>query len=298
MANSNDGTDTAKETLAQLFDLIQQQRVDSIDRVRDVSLSTRALFQAEAARLTRKAGADDPRVRRFTARATQGLDLVGALEAEAQIARVRSPIVDRVDALVQGRILDARGAGVAGAEVRVVDANGKDTGVGVAKTDAAGYYAITVPAAVVEKLPAGQSLRIEVAGDQGRVIPEAGGAFVLAAGDRQLREVKLSTTELKRVRVVVDPRLGDGPKIDPGVVKPDVVVTPAEPVKPVVPVSPVVPVRPGDPAVVAPRAVAPVAGKSAKRARAGSIAKPAAAPAGAKPATKPKRVAAKKKPGS
>lgn len=331
MANSNQDADSAKEELAKLFDLIQQQRVDSIDRVRDVSLSTRALFQAEAARLTRKVGADDARVRRFTARATQGLDLIGALESEAQIARVRSPIVDRADALIQGRILDARGAGVAGADVRVVDANGKDAGLGVVKTDAAGYYAITVPAAVVEKLPAGQSLRLEVAGDQGRVIPEAGGVFALAAGDRQLREVKLSTTELKRVRVVVDPRLGDGLKIDPGIVKPGVVVTPAEPVKPVVPVTPVVPVRPGDPGVVVPRAVAPAAAKSAKAARTGAAskaaeeaspstsagpaaarkpataaAKPAVAAAKptaptAKPATasaKPKRPAAKKKPGS
>ena len=323
MANSNDGTDSAKAEFAKLFDLIQQQRVDSIDRVRDVSLSTRALFQSEAARLTRKVGADDPRVRRFTVRATQGLDLIGALESEAQIARVRSPIVDRADALIQGRILDARGAGVAGADVRVVDANGKDTGLGVAKTDAAGYYAITVPAAVAEKLPAGQSLRLEVAGDQGKVIPEAGGSFALAAGDRQLREVKLSTTELKRVRVVVDPRLGDGVKIDPGIVKPGVVVTPAEPVKPVVPVTPVVPVRPGDPGVVVPRAVAPAAAKSPKAARTGAASKPAAkasastaaGPAAAKPAmatakppapkaksatptAKPKRPAAKKTPGS
>lgn len=330
MANSNDGNDAVKVEFAALFDLIQTHRIDTIDRVRDVNLSTRALFQAEAARLAKKVGADDPRVRRFTARAAQGLDLNAALEVEAQIARVRSPVVDRVDALIQGRVVDARGAGIAGADVRVVDANGNDTGLAVAKTDASGYYAITVPAAVVEKLPAGQALRLEVAGDQGKVIPAAGGAFALAPGDRQLREVVLSTAELKRVRATIDPRLGEGVKLDggsvvtpvqpvkpdvvkpnvvtPDVVKPNVVtpgvvrpnvVNPEVVVAPVTPAVPVAPVKPADPAiVVAPRAAKaskPKVAAASKAAAGGGTkpAKPAASPASA---ATPKRPAAKKKP--
>lgn len=223
MAILNNGKASIKNDLAEMFDTVQEQRLRFIDELREVNLTARGLFELEAARLSRKLGAEDPRVQAMAARVENRLELLEALEVEAQIAKVRAPVVDNASALVHGRVVDAGLKGVAGAEVRLVNAKGEDLGVAPIKTDEAGYYAIEIKPEMAASIGPEQKVFLSVAGEKGKVTPAAAEGFTVKAGDKTLKEAVLNATEVENLRG----------KLDLGVILSRGVVTPAAPVAPV-----------------------------------------------------------------
>lgn len=222
MAIINNGKASIKNDLAELFDAMQEQRTRFIDELREANLGARGLFEMEAARLSGKLGGENPRVQAMAARSQNRLELLEALEVEAQIAKVRAPVVDNSSALVHGRIVDAGLKGVAGAEVRLVNARGEDLGAAPIKTDEAGYYAIEIKPEVAAKIGPEQKVFLSVAGEKGKVTPAAAEGFTVKAGDKTLKEAVLNPTEIESVRG----------KLDLGVVLTRGIVTPAAPVVP------------------------------------------------------------------
>lgn len=253
MAIINNGKASIKNDLAELFDALQEQRTQFIGELRDVNLGARTLFDIEAARLARKLGGENPRVQAMAERAQNRLELLEALEVEAQIAKVRAPVVDNSSALIHGRIVDAGLKGVAGAEVRLVNARGEDLGVGAVRTDEAGYYAIEVKPEVAAKIGPEQKVFLSVAGEKGKVTPAAAEGFTVKAGDKTLKEAVLNPTEIESVRG----------KLDLGVVLTRGIVTPAAPTGPAVDIV-VPPTRREVPPKPAPKRKKPGAKKAGK----------------------------------
>jgi hypothetical protein len=252
MAILNNGKASIKNDLAEMFDTVQEQRLRFIEDLREVNLTARGLFELESARLSRKLGAENPRVQAMAARAENRLELLEALEVEAQIAKVRAPVVDNASALVHGRIVDAALRGVAGAEVRLVNAKGEDLGAAPIKTDEAGYYAIEIKPEVAAKIGPEQKVFLSVAGEKGKVTPAAAEGFTVKAGDKTLKEAVLNATEVESVRG----------KLDLGIVPSRGIVTPAAPVAPVDVV--VAPTRREAPPKPAPKRKKPGAKKEGK----------------------------------
>ncbi|HEX6827457.1 MAG TPA: hypothetical protein VF104_00605 [Burkholderiales bacterium] len=223
MAILNSGKASIKNDLAELFDTVQEQRLQFIGDLREINLTARGLFELEAARLSRKLGAENPRAQAMAARVENRLELLEALEVEAQIAQVRAPVVDNASALVHGRIVDAGLKGVAGAEVRLVNEKGEDLGAAPIKTDEAGYYAIEIKSEVAAKIGPEQKVFLSVAGEKGKLTPAAEEGFTVKAGDKTLKEAVLNATEVENLRG----------KLDLGVVLARGVVTPAASAAPV-----------------------------------------------------------------
>lgn len=200
MAIHNIGRASFNNDLADLFETVQDQRLQLIEQVRDITLSSRGLFELEAARLAQKLGPENPRAQAMRARVDNRLELLDALGVEAQIAKVRAPLVDDASALIHGRIVAAGLKGVASAEVSLVNDQGEDLGVAKVKTDEAGYYAIELKPDVAERLGSDQKLFLSVAGERGKVVPATAEGFTITAGERTLREVVLTSTDLENVR--------------------------------------------------------------------------------------------------
>ena len=204
MAILNNDKASTKNALVEFFEMVQDQRLQFVEQLREVNLAARGLFELEAARLAQKLGPENPRAQAMLARVDNRLELLDALEVEAQIAKVRTPAVDEASALIHGRIVESRLKGVANAEVRLVNEKGEDLGVPPVKTDEAGYYAIELKPEVAAKFGPEQKVFLSVAGEKGKVVPAAAGGFTVKAGEKTLREAVLTSNELENVRGNLD----------------------------------------------------------------------------------------------
>lgn len=102
-----------------------------------------ALYHLEALRLSRKLGADHPRVRRLAARSRQFAQEARALATEREMAAVKPPAIEENEALVNGRITDRHRRGIGALVVGLRSPTGKRlSGVKDVETDAVGYYAL------------------------------------------------------------------------------------------------------------------------------------------------------------
>lgn len=191
---------TFRTDLLGLVDDLNDQAVSSLEQMRELQLAARSLLDTEALRLARKRGADAPQVQALKARASNRVDMVRAIDVEAQIAAVRVPRVDKTDTLIQGRITDSAARGVTGVTVKLMDESGKAvTGVEAVRTDANGYYAVVLKPAQAEAL-ADQKLKIAVATDAGQVLPTEA-TLALQPGATLTQELKLSNDDLSRLKL-------------------------------------------------------------------------------------------------
>ena len=162
----------------------------------------------------------------------------GAMVEQGLLAAVREAAEPKEGALVvDGRVTDAKGNAVAGAEVEIVDARGRGLDI-AAKTDAAGYYALAMTADQKEKLGKieGVAVRASFGNDTPALLPAT---VLLRDGQGKVR-ADIVTDRLKDFRF--DPPLW-GKLAGKG----DVVIRPVGPVQPEDPVKPDDPVRPDDP---------------------------------------------------
>jgi hypothetical protein len=192
-----------KSELADLFDTLQQQRSAVIDQVQAFTLAARPLFQLEAQRLTAKAGADDPRVQIFAQRADNQLEMYQALQVEGQIAAVRVPSVNRDDALIDGRLVDANQRAVANTQVQLVDEKGIAVSGAAVTTDASGYYAIVLTPQAAAALK-DTKLFVAVGTGAEAKVPAAAQPISVVPGGRVLQQVGLNAGELVNVRARFD----------------------------------------------------------------------------------------------
>ena len=200
----NAGQESAKDDLAEIFTLFQEQRGTLLESLRGVQLAARTLFQLEAERLRAKAGPDDPRVRDFAQRADGRLELIAALQVEGEIAGVRVPSVERHATLVHGRLVDADRRAVANTQVRLVDDKRAEVPGAKVATDASGYYAIVLAPEAAAAL-AGRTLFVSVGPDSARLVPASAQPITLTPAARVLQEVALNARELSRVRGALVP---------------------------------------------------------------------------------------------
>lgn len=102
-----------------------------------------ALYHLETLRLSRKLGADHPRVRRLAARSKQLAQEARALAAEREMAAVKPPAIEENEALVNGRITDRNRRGIGKLMVGLRSSDGERlSGVEDVETNAVGYYAL------------------------------------------------------------------------------------------------------------------------------------------------------------
>jgi hypothetical protein len=135
-------------------------------------------------------------VRALKAQAAGRVELVRAIDVEAQVAAVRVPRVEKADTLLHGRITDQALNRVAGVTVQLVDAKGEPVpGVKAASTDAQGYYAFVLKPEQAAAL-ADRQLAVAIANDDQTVKPTQA-AVSLATGTTFLHEL-LFNDELSR----------------------------------------------------------------------------------------------------
>jgi hypothetical protein len=200
---SNSGQTSAKSDLAELFDTIQQQRSTLIDQVQTFALGARPLFQLEAARIKAKTGVDDPRVQLLARRADNQLELVGALQVEAQIAAVRVPSIESDDTLIDGRLVDANQRAVANTPVQLVDEKNQPVAGATVTTDASGYYAIVLTPEAATALK-DKKLFVAVGIGAEAKVPKASQPISVVPGGRVLQQVDLQPGEIARVGTKID----------------------------------------------------------------------------------------------
>jgi len=201
--SSNSGQTNAKSDLVELFDTIQQQRSTLIDQVQTFALGARPLFQLEAARVQAKAGVDDPRVQLLAQRADHQLELVGALQVEAQIAAVRVPSVERDDTLIDGRLVDSNQRAVADTPVQLVDERNQPVAGATVTTDASGYYAIVLTPQAAAALK-DRKLFVAVGTGAGATVPKASQPISVVPGGRVLQQVSLQPNEIAKTGAKID----------------------------------------------------------------------------------------------
>lgn len=197
----NRGEASFKDDLQTLTEALQADRRLALEQVRELHLAAQLLMRAESLRLGRL-DPQDPRIAALEDGAERaGLQSQQLLQ-EAAVAAVRVPMVKKTEALLHGRLLDEAGHPAAGVTVTLVDDQGHPVDdVAPVEADAAGYYALVVPAEVAARLP--PEARYTVALDHGaeRVTPplEARplGAGVVSAGDLVLDAAALDTLHLR-----------------------------------------------------------------------------------------------------
>jgi hypothetical protein len=193
-------SNTFRADLLGLVDDLNDQAVSSLEQMREIQLAARSLLELEASRLGRKRGADAPQVQALRARAGNRVDMVHAIDVEAQIAAVRVPRVEKTDTLIQGRITDAASRGVTGVTVQLMDESGKAVaGVEDVRTDDNGYYAVVLKPAQAEVL-ADQKLKVAVTTGAGQVQP-TDATLALQPGATLTQELKLSNDDLVRLKL-------------------------------------------------------------------------------------------------
>jgi hypothetical protein len=189
--------------LLDAFNQIEAGRLDALRGLRDIGLISQVMLRREAKRLSRKLGADHPRVRRLETRLREKRELTRALEVELEVAKIRVPEVEEDGALVHGRVVDEHQRGLAGLRVYLEDGDEKILRfVDRAETNTSGYYAFPLEAKTLAKLskaaPEGVLLVVSTRAD--RVIHREFELLELAAGERTFKEIALKRADLTPVR--------------------------------------------------------------------------------------------------
>src|SRR5262245_56578288 len=113
--------------LGQLLDRLEQERLAATGEAAGLQVFLQPLLQKEAGRIAKKLGPQHPRTQQLKAREQSNVQLIFALEIEAQQLRIKVPEVADDGALVNGRIVEEDGRGIASLKVRLVDRSGTPT---------------------------------------------------------------------------------------------------------------------------------------------------------------------------
>lgn len=200
MNGKRPSNESFRTELKSVFDALDNETTASLGQARELQLAARALLDLEAARLARKLGGDAPRVQALKAQAAGRVEVMRAIDVEAQVAAVRVPRVEKADTLLHGRITDAALNRVSGVSVQLVNARGEPVSeVAPVQTDAQGYYAFVLKPEQAEAL-AKRELSVAVAsGDQ--TVKPAQPAVALTPGATMVHEIKLNADELGRLKL-------------------------------------------------------------------------------------------------
>ena len=102
----NSGVDDYRMALQDALTLIEDIRQDFLNSLREIEILSQAMLQREVKRLSRKLGADHPRVQNLETQLNNKLTLIKVLEAELELAKFRVPEVDPDAWVVQGKVVD------------------------------------------------------------------------------------------------------------------------------------------------------------------------------------------------
>lgn len=179
----------------ELLSYIQNDRQDSLGQLYAAELIARPRYLLEAFRISAKLGPEAPRTLALAQKAALCASLAEALAIEADIAGIRVPAFAAEDTVVHGRLLDTSVRPIVDTTVRLVTEAGKPLDLPTAKTDASGYYAISLAPDVAAKL---ESMKVSIAvGEVGTGLqPKAAPRLTLAPGAKILAEVTLTRAEV------------------------------------------------------------------------------------------------------
>lgn len=181
----------------------------------------------EAMRLERATDGRSIRGAELQAEMFRRREAADALDEQAKLAAVREAADPAEGGLViDGRVTDARGYAVPGAEVELVDGRGRSLKID-ATADKAGYYALTVPAEQKDQLAGieGVAIRATFGKDETATVEAAD---LLRADPGKVR-ADIVTERLKDFRVN---RLAFDTTVRRGNVLRDAVIRPVRPVRP------------------------------------------------------------------
>jgi hypothetical protein len=132
---------------------LKLERINAIGEAVTTQVAVLSLLQHEALRIETKLGPQHPRTVQLKARLEGNLQVVHALEAERQLARIEVPEVVEDGALIHGRIVDEDGLGIDRLLVALVDQSGAPTrDTNESTSDASGYFAIPLDPETVDRL--------------------------------------------------------------------------------------------------------------------------------------------------
>jgi len=138
-------TDKAVQTFAKSLQGINDARADSIASVRNLQAASRVALQVEVSRLAARYGPEDPRTLRMKARVESTAANARALELVADRLAVGVAVPAGGEAILEGRVTDEFGRGVALAAVALADQKGNRIRlVEPAATGKAGYFALRI----------------------------------------------------------------------------------------------------------------------------------------------------------
>ncbi len=148
----------------QLLGQVTSGRVEALAGLKDLYAARQALLEHETLRLRRKLSDADPRVRQLEELMALNRVFANDLEGEIEMATAQPVQVTPDQALVEGRIVDEKQRGIEKLVVTLEDANGKPLHkLGQAETGKAGYYALRIDHAELEKMSKAAQGRIFVA---------------------------------------------------------------------------------------------------------------------------------------
>lgn len=191
--------DQVGSQLLQALALVSGAQMEGLQQTRDTQVTLGALLQTEAQRLEKKYGSDHGRIQQINASLVRNATTVKDLEVELEIATIRPPEVDGKAALVQGRVSDQNGQGIAGLIVFLGNEEGKPFRfLGAAETELSGYFALTIAPDALPKLAeaAPNGVVLVVGTPQNKVVYQGAEALQPKAGDRLTLEVTLDRNDL------------------------------------------------------------------------------------------------------
>lgn len=196
----NRGEPSFRHDLQELTEAVQADRRIALEQARQLQLAAQLLLQDEAARLGRL-DPQDLRVAALDEGAERARAQALLLQQEARLAAVRVPLVRKTEALLHGQVTDEAGDPAGPLTVTLVDAQGEPVeGVAPVEADAAGYYALVVPAEVAAHLPAEARYAVSLSHGGAQAAPKVE-PQPLAAGVVGFQPVVLDAAALRRLHL-------------------------------------------------------------------------------------------------
>jgi hypothetical protein len=180
---------------AELTTLTQQTTARAIVQVNASQVATTKAYQAEAARMTQKHGAEHPTSAALTAKSQAGAETSRLLATSAETLSVSVPTAPEGGSTFSGRFINDRGQGLADHSVSLLRSNGAEV-ENVGRTDAAGAFSVAYDSAQTARLDKEGELFARVTDLAGKEVLRDKTALRFTAG------AELQATLVVPVRVV------------------------------------------------------------------------------------------------
>ena len=192
---------TDKEIFEKLdfaFDGLDNERANGLQRLKAFHLIKNDGAVREKKRLTKKYGADHPRVKKVADRLAYNRAAAKELDREIERASIKMPDFDINTWMVHGRVLDKEGLGLSGLTLSICDEKGKwIEPLGYACTDERGYFAIQyrVESEKGLKIPEDQKLILTVTDANAKVLHKETEPLFVKVGQIDFRLIVLDDKE-------------------------------------------------------------------------------------------------------